>query len=59
MVISDMVFQILQEKLGLKEGQFPNAEFLSERTLSLPLSQKLTNGEVDDVITAVREVLGN
>ncbi|MCL5291410.1 MAG: DegT/DnrJ/EryC1/StrS family aminotransferase [Actinobacteria bacterium] len=42
--------------LGYKRGDFPNAEYISDRTLSLPLSAKLTDDDVGDVIEAVREV---
>lgn len=44
-------------QLGHRRGDFPNAEFISDRTLSLPLSAKLTDADVDYVIDAVREVL--
>ena len=37
----------------LRRGMFPNAEYISDRTISLPLSAKLTDADVDDVITAV------
>lgn len=43
---------------GLKRGDFPNAEFVSDRTISLPLSAKLTDEDTDDVICAVKKVLG-
>jgi dTDP-4-amino-4,6-dideoxygalactose transaminase len=46
-----------QERLGVRAGQFPNAEWVGERTLSLPFSTKLSNDDVDDVIRAVRKVL--
>lgn len=46
-----------RKTFGYKWGDFPNAEFISERTISLPLSAKLTNQDVDDVIRAVRKVL--
>lgn len=36
---------------------FPNAEFISERTISLPLSSKLQDEDVDSVIRAVRKIL--
>jgi dTDP-4-amino-4,6-dideoxygalactose transaminase len=38
-------------------GDFPNAEFISDRTMSIPLSTKLTDSDVDDVVAAVRKVL--
>jgi len=37
---------------------FPNATWISERTLSLPLSARLSDEDVDDVIGAVRHALG-
>ena len=40
------------------ESMFPVAERIGESTISLPLYPKLTNKEVDYVITAVREALG-
>ncbi len=44
---------------GYRKGDFPNAEWISERTVSLPLSPKLTNTDVTDVISAVKHVLIN
>ncbi|MDD5585251.1 MAG: DegT/DnrJ/EryC1/StrS family aminotransferase, partial [Candidatus Omnitrophica bacterium] len=46
-----------QHNFGYKKGDFPSAEYISERTLSLPLSAKLTDTDVEDVIEAVRMVL--
>ncbi len=43
---------------GYKRGDFPNAEFVSDRTISLPLSAKLTDEDVEDVVNAVVKVLG-
>ncbi|MGE5806313.1 MAG: DegT/DnrJ/EryC1/StrS family aminotransferase [Ignavibacteria bacterium] len=42
---------------GYKEGDFPNSEFISERTLSIPFSAKLTDEDVSDVINSLKEVL--
>lgn len=42
---------------GYKRGDFPNAEFVSDRTISLPLSAKLTDEDVEDVVSAVKKVL--
>ncbi len=42
---------------GYSPGDFPNAEWISERTLSLPLSPKLTDEDVDRVIEAVVSTL--
>jgi dTDP-4-amino-4,6-dideoxygalactose transaminase len=36
---------------------FPNATFISERTISIPFSAKLADQDVEDVISAVRKVL--
>lgn len=41
---------------GHKRGDFPNAEFIGDRTLSLPFSGKLTDEDVSDVVNAVRTV---
>lgn len=42
---------------GFKSADFPNAKFISDRTISLPLSPKLRDEDVRDVVEAVREVL--
>ena len=34
------------DRVGLRRGRFPNAEFVSDRTLSLPLSPALRDAEV-------------
>ncbi|MFA6097235.1 MAG: DegT/DnrJ/EryC1/StrS family aminotransferase [Candidatus Paceibacterota bacterium] len=46
-----------KEEFGYEKGDFPNAEWISERTVSLPLSAKLTDKDVKDVIEAVRDIL--
>jgi dTDP-4-amino-4,6-dideoxygalactose transaminase len=46
-----------QQAYGYKSGDFPNAEFISERTFSLPLSGKLTDQDVEDVIEAIKKIL--
>ncbi|MBI5882791.1 MAG: DegT/DnrJ/EryC1/StrS family aminotransferase [Elusimicrobia bacterium] len=43
--------------LGHKPGDFPNAEYISERTFTLPLSAKLSDQDAYDVVTAARAVL--
>jgi dTDP-4-amino-4,6-dideoxygalactose transaminase len=45
------------EKYSLRKGMFPNAEYISDRTVSLPLSAKLSDGDVEDVIRAVSRIL--
>ncbi|HWP46817.1 MAG TPA: DegT/DnrJ/EryC1/StrS family aminotransferase [Candidatus Limnocylindrales bacterium] len=47
-----------RQAFGYKPGDFPNAEYIGERTLSLPLSPKLTDEDVEDVIKALKKVLG-
>lgn len=46
-----------KNQFGYKEGDFPNAEFISARTLSLPFSAKLTDQDVSDVIEALNNIL--
>ena len=46
-----------QKTYGYKRGDFPNAEWISDRTVSLPLSAKLTDEDVGDVIEAVKGIL--
>ena len=46
-----------QKAFGYKRGDFPNAEWISDRTVSIPLSAKLTDDDVADVIEAVREII--
>lgn len=43
-----------QNKYGYKEGAFPNAEEFSRTVVSLPLSYKLSDGDVEAVIAAVK-----
>lgn len=41
--------------LGYKEGDFPTAEYLCKKILSLPVYPQLTTEEVDVVIQAIKE----
>lgn len=50
--------QYYRERFGLVPEDFPNASWISDRTLSLPLSAKLYEGDVDRIISAVRSELG-
>jgi dTDP-4-amino-4,6-dideoxygalactose transaminase len=45
-----------QQTYGYRDGDFPNAEWISQRTVSLPLSPKLTDNDVDDVIQSVYDI---
>ena len=49
--------QFYRELLAHRPGDFPNAEFIGNRTLSLPLSPAVTDADAEDVVTALREVL--
>ena len=46
-----------RETYRYARGDLPGAEWISDRTLSLPLSPKLTDGDVEDVIFAVSRTL--
>jgi dTDP-4-amino-4,6-dideoxygalactose transaminase len=46
-----------RDTYGYKKGDFPNAEFIGDRILSLPLGANLTDKDVLDVIDAVKYVL--
>jgi dTDP-4-amino-4,6-dideoxygalactose transaminase len=46
-----------RNKYGLAPSDFPVATAISERTLSLPLSPKVTETDQDDVVEALRELL--
>jgi perosamine synthetase len=47
-----------RERFGSRTGEFPVAEDAYERLISLPMFHSMTNADVDDVICAVRKVLG-
>jgi dTDP-4-amino-4,6-dideoxygalactose transaminase len=46
-----------RERWDLKPEDYPNAAWISDRTISLPLSPKLSDADVDDVVEAVQRVL--
>ncbi|MCK4524840.1 MAG: DegT/DnrJ/EryC1/StrS family aminotransferase [Candidatus Andersenbacteria bacterium] len=48
-----------QKEFGYRKGDFSNAEWISKRTVSLPLSAKLTDNDIKDVIKAVKEIVKN
>jgi len=45
------------DRFGFRRGQFPNAELVSDTTLSLPLSAATTPEDVDTVVAALGELL--
>lgn len=42
---------------NFKKSDFPNAAFISDSTISLPLSAKLTDQDIEDVISAVKKII--
>jgi dTDP-4-amino-4,6-dideoxygalactose transaminase len=48
---------VYQERFGWKPEDYPNADAIGRSTVSLPLSAKLTEQDVEDVITVVQDVL--
>jgi dTDP-4-amino-4,6-dideoxygalactose transaminase len=46
-----------QQKFGWKPEDFPNAMRIGRQIVSLPLSAKLTDEDVDDVIRAVKKII--
>ncbi len=51
------VHPVYQQKFGWKPQDYPNATAIGAATLSLPLSAKLSDEDVEDVITALRETV--
>jgi perosamine synthetase len=47
-----------RDRFDFKNGQFPVAERVSERSLALPFFTSMTEGQVDRVCTALAEALG-
>jgi len=46
-----------KKKYGLKKGDFPNAEYLSDRTISLPFFPSMTEDDTLYVINAVEDII--
>jgi len=51
------LLKFYREKFGYKEGDFPVAELIGERTISLPLYPLLTEEEQDYIISTVKEIM--
>jgi len=47
-----------RKTFGWQKGDFPNAEWIGERTISLPLSARLNKKDIDDVIASIQKILG-
>lgn len=52
------LFTCYGEITGLKAGDLPNSEYVSERIVSLPLFPAMTDDDVTDVIEAIKEICG-
>ena len=48
-----------REKFGYKNGDYPVAEEIFERVISLPMFPKMNDEDIDDVINAVQKVIGH
>jgi dTDP-4-amino-4,6-dideoxygalactose transaminase len=46
-----------RQRFGYRPEDFPNATWISERTVSIPLSAKLSDVDVEDVVVGVKEVI--
>ncbi len=46
-----------RDRFGFTEADFPNTTWISERTVSIPLSPKLSDSDVESVIGAVRSLV--
>jgi len=55
--ISLHLHKYYRDRFGYKRGDFPNAEFVSDRTISLPLSAGLKDKDILDVIAAVKKMM--
>jgi len=47
------------ESMGTRRGMLPNTEWNSDRICSLPLFPDMTIDDVDDVVDAIKDVLGS
>lgn len=50
--------QYYRETYHYQRGDLPNTEWISDRTLSLPLTAKMTSGDAEYVVDAIRFALG-
>jgi len=46
-----------QRVFGYRQGDFPNAEWVYERCISLPIYPKMTDSDVGYVVEAIREIV--
>ncbi|MFA5621196.1 MAG: DegT/DnrJ/EryC1/StrS family aminotransferase [Thermovirgaceae bacterium] len=50
------LFSYYAREYGWKRGDYPGAEFVSDRIVSIPLFPAMTDGDVADVIEAIRRI---
>ena len=55
--ISLHLMPFYKKLLNLKPDDFPNARYISERTISLPLGSNMSQNDAKDVVMAVKKVL--
>ena len=46
-----------RRKFGYKRGDYPKAEEYYDRAITLPIFPKMSDGDIEDVIEAVRKVI--
>jgi perosamine synthetase len=51
------LFSFYRERFGYREGEFPVCEEVASRSLALPFYPELTEGQIERVVEALREVL--
>ncbi|MBU2051704.1 DegT/DnrJ/EryC1/StrS family aminotransferase, partial [Patescibacteria group bacterium] len=51
--------QYYRKTYGFKRGDFPNAEWIGDRTVSLPFYPHMSQRDLTDVITAVTKIINN
>jgi len=53
------LFTCIRDACGSEKGDLPNAEYVSDRIVSLPLFPAMTDSDIKDTIEAIREVCVN
>jgi len=48
-----------KNRFGFKKDDFPNSAYISDRTISIPFSAKLSDNDVRDVVKALKKVLAS
>jgi len=51
------LLEYYRKRYGYARGAYPNTEYIGDRTVSIPLSAKLTDTDVDRIIYAIREII--